>query len=385
MTPEARQEARRERAAEPEGPLARWRAKVRSGEIAMDSEQAMAAEKLELLARALAHYRPAGGPKGWRERLGLKRRAEEPAPQGLYIFGPVGRGKSMLMDLFFAAVPIEAKRRVHFHAFMLEVHRAMHRWRQSNAGDPIPPLAERIASESWLICFDEFQVTNIADAMLLGRLFEALFRRGVVVVATSNTAPTDLYKGGLQRDRFLPFIDLIAAELDLIELAGPQDYRLLRMKGRPIYFHPLGAAATRQLEEIWSLLTDGAAGEAQSFTVHGRTLDVPRAAKGAAFMTFDALCGRPLGAADYLTLATHFHTLLLEGVPRFTPELRNEARRFITLVDALYEHRTLLAMTSAAPIDALAASDDIAFEYRRTHSRLVEMQSDDYRGRHHLT
>jgi len=206
-----------------------------------------------------------------------------------------------------------------------------------------------------------------------------------VVVATSNTAPADLYRDGLQRDRFLPFIALITEQLDLVELAGPTDYRLLRMKGRPLYFHPLGETASASLEEIWSLLTDGAKGEPASFTVQGRQLEIMRAAKGTAFMSFDALCGRPLGAADYLTLATHFHSLLLEGVPRFTPERRNEGKRFITLVDELYEHRSLLAMTAEGPIESLAASDDIEFEYRRTHSRLVEMQSDDYRERHHLT
>jgi len=367
------------------GPLTRYRALVASGAIAADPVQAMAAEKLQLLYHALLNYRPNGGSKSWRERLGLVRRAQEPAPQGLYIFGPVGRGKSMLMDLFFATAPVEAKQRVHFHEFMLEVHQSMHEWRQSNEGDPIPPLADRVAQTSWLLCFDEFQVTNIADAMLLGRLFEALFQRGVVVVATSNSAPADLYQGGLQRERFLPFIALITEQLDLVELDGPMDYRLLRMKGRPLYFHPLGPAATARLEEIWSLLTDGAKGEPATFTVQGRQLEIMRAAKGTAFMSFDALCGRPLGAADYLTLATHFHTLLLEGVPRFTPERRNEGKRFITLVDELYEHRSLLAMTAEAPIDELAASDDIEFEYRRTHSRLVEMQSDDYRERHHLT
>jgi cell division protein ZapE len=390
MTDEAGQSGRLESASdhgggEGQGPLTRYRALVASGAIAADPVQAMAAEKLQLLYHALLNYRPNGGSKSWRERLGLVRRAQEPAPQGLYIFGPVGRGKSMLMDLFFATAPVDAKRRVHFHEFMLEVHQSMHEWRQSNEGDPIPPLADRVAQTSWLLCFDEFQVTNIADAMLLGRLFEALFQRGAVVVATSNTAPADLYRGGLQRERFLPFIALITEQLDLVELDGPMDYRLLRMRGRPLYFHPLGPAATARLEEIWSLLTDGAKGEPAIFTVQGRQLEIMRAAKGTAFMSFDALCGRPSGAADYLTLATHFHTLLLEGVPRFTPERRNEGKRFITLVDELYEHRSLLALTAEGPIETLAASDDIEFEYRRTHSRLVEMQSDNYRERHHLT
>ena len=390
MTAEAGSAGHPEAAPDPgggegQGPLARYRALVGSGAIAADPSQAMAAEKLQLLYHALLNYRPGGGSRSWRERLGLVRRAQEPAPQGLYIFGPVGRGKSMLMDLFFETAPIAAKRRVHFHEFMLEMHQSMHEWRQTNEGDPIPALATRVAETSWLLCFDEFQVTNIADAMLLGRLFEALFQKGVVVVATSNTAPADLYRGGLQRERFLPFIALIAEQLDLFELDGPTDYRLLRMRGRPLYFFPLGPAASAQLDEIWTVLTDGAKGEPAVFTVQGRQFEIMRAAKGTAFMTFDALCGRPLGAADYLTLATHFHTLLLDGVPRFTPERRNEGKRFITLVDELYEHRSLLAMTAEAPIESLAASDDIEFEYRRTHSRLVEMQSDGYRERHHLT
>jgi cell division protein ZapE len=366
------------------GPLAAYRERCHAGDLAADPAQAIAAEKLELLHRALAGYRP--GPAGtWRERLGLMRRQQEAAPQGLYVFGAVGRGKSMLMDLFFATVPIAEKRRAHFHEFMLEAHAAMHRWRQANEGDPIPALADAIAESSWLLCFDEFQVTNIADAMLLGRLFEALFERGVVVVATSNWPPDELYAGGLQRERFLPFIDLIKERLDLLQLDGGPDYRLLRMRDRRIYFTPLGAAATAALEESFRLLTDGARAEPAILAVQGRELTLPRVAKGAAFLDFDALCRRPLGAADYLALAVHLHSLVLDGVPELGPDLVNETRRFMTLVDALYEHRTLLVMAAASPLDDLHRDGPVAFEFERTRSRLVEMQSDAYRRGHHLT
>jgi cell division protein ZapE len=366
------------------GPLAAYRARCRAGDLAADPAQAVAAEKLELLHRALVGYRPGAGGS-WRERLGLKRQQQAPPPQGLYIFGAVGRGKSMLMDLFFAAAPVAEKRRAHFHEFMLEAHEAMHRWRRANEGDPIPALAAAIAESSWLLCFDEFQVTNIADAMLLGRLFEALFERGVVVVATSNWAPDELYQGGLQRERFLPFIDLIEERLDLLQLDGGPDYRLLRMRDRQIYFTPLGPAATAALEESFRLLTDGAPGEPATFVVQGRALALPRVAKGAAFLDFDALCRRPLGAADYLALAVHLHSLVLDGVPDLGPDLVNETRRFMTLVDALYEHRTLLVMAAATPLDDLHRDGPVAFEFERTRSRLVEMQSDAYRRGHHLT
>ena len=217
----------------------------RTGALAHDAAQELAAEKLQSLQKALKNYQPSEKAGGWRERLGLARRREADAPQGLYIFGPVGRGKSMLMDLFFATAPIERKRRVHFHAFMLEVQETLHRWRQEKDAkdDVIAALADKIAGEATLLCFDEFHVSNIADAMILGRLFEALFDRGVVVVATSNWEPDDLYQGGLQRDRFLPFIALIKDKLDVLELDAARDYRLQRIKDMRVYFHPLGDLA----------------------------------------------------------------------------------------------------------------------------------------------
>ncbi|MGH6930295.1 MAG: cell division protein ZapE [Dongiaceae bacterium] len=369
-----------------QGPLALYRARRRAGQLDADPAQELAAEKLQSLHHALVGYAPAAGRAGWRERLGLVRHREEP-PQGLYIFGGVGRGKSMLMDLFFAAAPLERKRRVHFHGFMLEVHDGLHRQRQEHAadGDVLAPLAEQIVDESALLCFDEFQVGNIADAMLLGRLFTALFDLGVVVVATSNVAPGDLYQGGLQRERFLPFIDLLKERLDILELDGVTDHRRNRIKGMTVYHQPLGAAAGSALAHAFAQLTDSAAGAPTTLAVQGRMLTVPQAAKGVACFDFAELCERALGAADYIAIATHFHTVIVNGIPLMSPEQRNEARRFMTLIDALYEHKTNLICAAADAPDRLYVSGDGAQEFRRTASRLLEMQSVDYLGRPHLT
>jgi cell division protein ZapE len=380
MTPDAGAAALSDR-----GPLARFRAQRHAGRIEADPAQELAAEKLQSLHHALAGYRPSSGAAGWRERLGLARRREHP-PQGLYIFGGVGRGKSMLMDLFFAAAPLDKKRRVHFHEFMLEVHDSLHRQRQGRAaeGDVLAPLAERIAADAWLLCFDEFRVDNVADAMLLGRLFAALFDLGVVVVATSNLAPDDLYRGGLQRERFLPFIALLKERLDILELDGATDYRRNRIKGMTVYHRPLGAAAESGLADAFARLTDGAMGAPTTLSAQGRALAVTKAARGVACFQFAQLCERPLGAADYIAIATHFHTVIIDGIPRMSPQQRNEARRFMTLIDALYEHKTNLICAAADSPDRLYGSGDGAEEFRRTASRLLEMQSVDYLGRPHL-
>jgi cell division protein ZapE len=350
----------------------------------MDPAQAVAVEKLQSLHNALAHYQPPAAAASWRERFGLARRRAD-APEGLYLFGGVGRGKSMLMDLFFAGAPVAAKRRVHFHEFMLEVHEALHRRRQrGEAGDPIVPLAGELIEQAWLLCFDEFQVTNIADAMLLGRLFGQLFERGLVMVATSNLPPAELYAGGLQRDLFLPFIALLRERLDILELDGTIDHRRARLAGMAVYHTPNGAAAERALADAFARLTDGAPGASATLTVQGRRLLIPRTARGVALFDFASLCERPLGAADYLAIATHYHCVIVADVPRLSPERRDTARRFITLVDALYEHRTHLICSAEAPPDQLYPAGDAALEFRRTASRLVEMQAADYLARPHL-
>jgi cell division protein ZapE len=370
-----------------DGPLPRYRALQRSGALAHDAAQELAAEKLQSLHKALRNYHPSEKASGWRERLGLSHRREMDAPQGLYIFGPVGRGKSMLMDLFFATVPIALKRRVHFHAFMLEVQATLHLWRQDKDGpdDVIAALADKIAAEATLLCFDEFHVSNIADAMILGRLFEALFDRGVVVVATSNYEPDDLYRDGLQRDRFLPFIALIKDKLDVLELDAARDYRLQRIKDMRLYFCPLGEAAARHMKESFAQLTGGAEPRPDHLTVQERRLDVPRQAEGVAWFDFDDLCARPLGAADYLAIATHFNTVLIDCVPTLSPDHRDHARRFVTLIDELYEHRVNVVIAAAAPPERLYPSGDGSFDFERTVSRLNEMQSVDYLTRPHLT
>ncbi len=359
------------------GPLARYRAAVEHGEIAADAMQAEVAERLDRLHVALSGYEPSANPLNWRALLRIERRRTV-VPRGLYIYGNVGRGKSMIMDLFFAGAPVKFKRRVHFHAFMAEIHQRLHARRQTKDTDPLAHVAAEVAQGTWLLCFDEFVVNDIADAMVLGRLFEALFEQGVVVVATSNFAPDDLYKDGLQRDRFAPFIELLKERLDVVTLNGPRDYRLARLAGRPVYYSPLGADATHELDRAWDDLTDGASGTAESVTVLGRSVPVPRAAKGVARFGFDDLCDKPLAASDYLALAKHYHTLLIDNVPLLDPAAHNSARRFITLIDALYEAKTRLFMTLAAAPDQLYTAGQGAFEFTRTVSRLMEMQSADY-------
>lgn len=361
-------------------PLERFKALVESGELTLDPTQAAAAERLDALARKLERT-PAEPPpsRGLLGRL-VGRPAQAPATiKGLYIHGGVGRGKSMLMDLFFAEVDIEKKRRVHFHAFMLDVQARLHARRQrAGKADPLAEVARDLAAEARLLCFDEFHVVNIADAMILGRLFEALFAEGVVVVATSNWPPDRLYEDGLNRQRFLPFIALLKERMAVIELDGPTDYRLERLRELPVYHYPLGPTASRALDGIFHALADGEPADFIDIEVGSRRLPVPQAAGGVARFSFHDLCEKPLGPADYLAIGKRFHSVVLDDVPLLTPDRRNEARRFMTLVDALYECRVMLFMAAAAPAPELYPQGDGAFEFQRTVSRLMEMQSKEW-------
>ena len=368
-----------------DGPLFAYRARCRAGGLKAEPTQELAAEKLQSLYRAVGDYRPASGPAGWRERLGLTLRQREPAPQGLYLFGPVGRGKSMLMDMFFDSLALAHKRRVHFHEFMIEIHAALHEIRRRGATrDPLGIVSADIAARSWLLCFDEFQVENIADAMILGRLFQGLFDAGVVMVATSNTQPADLYKDKLQRDRFMPFIDLLCAKLDVLELAGAVDYRRESLRAMRLYHTPLGRDAEAALDGAFTRLTAAAPAAPDMLSVQGRTVTVPLSARGVARFGFADLCDKPLGAADYLAIAKRFHTVILADIPYLPPARRNEAKRFLTLIDALYEHKVNLVCSAAVEADGLYPEGDGADAFQRAVSRLLEMQGDAYIGSGHV-
>ncbi len=355
------------------GPMAAYRARVAEGALSADPAQRLAVEKLQLLAMRLADYNPAK-PKsvglgffGWgRERM------EQKAVPGLYLFGGVGRGKSMLMDLFFQTAPVKPKRRVHFHAFMQEIHKGIAAARARGVTDPIRPVADAVADGATLLCFDEVQITDITDAMLVGRLFERLFERGVVIVATSNRAPDELYKNGLNRQLFLPFIALIKERLDVHELVSATDHRLAVLAGAKVYHAPTGPAATAALDAAWTALTHGP-DSPLTLTVQGREVALPRHRNRVARASFAELCGRPLGPADYLALAEALDILILEDIPRLSRARANEAKRFVTLIDALYEARVRLICSAAAEPDALYVEGEGAFEFERTASRLHEM------------
>ncbi len=357
----------------------RYRRMIAEEELASDPAQALAVEKLQMLTNRLSRY----APPAKTDILSYFTRKRGAVPRGLYIFGGVGRGKTMLMDMFFSTASFARKRRIHFHEFMSETHDIIAKARKERPGDPVPYVAERLARESPLLCFDELHVTDIADAMILGRLFSVLFERGTVIVATSNVAPWDLYKDGLNRALFLPFIDLIEDKMEVLALESARDYRLDRLAGTPRYFQPLGPMAERDIRMTWQTLTHRAAGEAVTLLVKGRAVDVPEAAMGVARFGFDELCSKPLGATDYLTIARAFHTVIVENVPVLTPDRRNEARRFITLIDALYDNRTGLIISAEAEPHALYPSGDGSSLFQRTSSRLIEMRSDEYlKSRH---
>jgi cell division protein ZapE len=358
-----------------EGPMALYRRRVAEGAIDADPAQRLAVEKLQLLAMRLADYNPARPKRVGLGRFGWGRdRLEQRLVPGLYLYGGVGRGKSMLMDLFFASAPVSPKRRVHFHGFMQEMHKGIAKARADGAADPVRVVADAVADSATLLAFDEMQISDITDAMLVGRLFERLFERGVVVVTTSNRAPDALYKGGLNRQLFLPFIALIEDRLEVHELASATDHRLDRLAGAPVYFTPLGPAATAALDHAWDALARGP-GTPLGLSVHGRTVTLPAVRNGVARASFAELCGRPLGPGDHLAIAEAIEVLILDDIPTLSRARNNEAKRFVTLIDALYEAKVRLICSAAAEPDALYPDGEGAFEFTRTASRLHEMRS----------
>jgi cell division protein ZapE len=361
-----------------EGPMALYRRKVAEGALDADPAQRLAVEKLQLLAMRLADYNPEKPKRVGLGRFGWGReRIEEKVVPGLYLYGGVGRGKSMLMDLFFEAAPVARKRRAHFHAFMQEIHAGIAKARAGGTTDPVRPVADAVADGATLLCLDEMQISDITDAMLVGRLFERLFERGVVVVTTSNRAPDELYKDGLNRNLFLPFIALIEDRLEVHELASATDHRLDRLAGAPVYHTPLGAEATAALDAAWDRLALGP-GDPLTLTVQGRAVTLPAYRNGVARAAFAELCGRPLGPADYLAIADAVDVLILDDVPVLGRSRNNEAKRFVTLIDALYEAKVRLVVSAAAEPDALYREGEGAFEFARSASRLHEMRSADW-------
>ena len=367
------------------GLLARYEALIASGELRADPDQRAAAEQLDRLQRELEAPPPR---KGLFARL-TGTPAAPPHPRGVYIWGGVGRGKSMLMDLFVETLAITAKRRVHFHAFMLEVDRRIAEARKAERKDPLLSVALDMAASLRCLAFDEMIVTNTADAAIMGRFFTALMESGTVIVTTSNRPPHDLYKDGLNRSLFLPFIALVEERMDVLSLNGPTDYRLDRIGGLATWHAPMGDAATAQVREAFFRLTDFEPEDAAHVPSGaldlggGRTLYVPKCLKGVGVFSFKKLCGENRGAADYLAIARAFHTVILVGIPKMGPENRNEAIRFTKLIDALYEHRVKLFTTAASEPEALYQAGDGAFEFERTVSRLNEMQSDEYMAMGH--
>jgi cell division protein ZapE len=386
-------------------PETEYHALIQTGELKPDADQAKAVAALQRLHRELINYpviksNPSGFHFRWPDGLSRWLSHNKLVPQGIYLYGGVGRGKSMLMDLFYAIAPISSKRRVHFHEFMLDIHTRLKEWhdfsiqeraqRGGRAGDndPIPSIARIIANEATLLCFDELEVTDIADAMVLTRLFNDLFAQGVIVVATSNRPPNDLYKFGLNRQRFLPFIAQVKNKLELIALDGPIDYRYSRLKGAETYYFPVNEATTTQLSTTFFRLTDRRVEDrakvpSEELHVQGRTLFVPKAARGVAVFSFKRLCANPLGPADYLAIARAYHTVIMVAIPQFNRENADEARRFITFIDALYEYNVKFLCSAAAPLQSLYLAGNANFEFERTISRLMEMQSEDYLTKGH--
>ncbi|PSJ58670.1 cell division protein ZapE [Kumtagia ephedrae] len=358
---------------------------VDTGAVTRDPAQERIVKALDRLLDALGARRLArkSSALGWL----FARKPEASGVKGLYIHGGVGRGKTMLMDLFFALVPMRRKRRVHFNDFMAEVHDRIQKHRQARKEgkvreyDPIPPVARAIADETQLLCFDEFTVTDIADAMVLSRLFSALFSNGVVLVATSNVAPDDLYRDGLNRALFLPFIDILKRHADVASLDSDTDYRMEKLNRMPVYVTPLGPEADRLMDEAWEAMTHGRRAAPDSIALKGREIPVPAASGEAARFSFADLCENPLGARDYLAIAARYSTIFIDRIPVLDPTLRNPTKRLILLIDTLYDRRIRLVLSAAASPDELYAGRPgvtEAFEFDRTASRLIEMQSRDW-------
>lgn len=389
------------------GPEAEYRALLQIGELKPDADQARAVAVLEQLYRELIDYPEIGSQrssfsfrKWWPAGFLRWSNKAQYAPKGIYLYGGVGRGKSMLMDLFFSVAPITAKRRTHFHEFMLDIHARLKERHEFSAQkraqcdknasneDPIPFIARQIANESTLLCFDELQVTDIADAMVLTRLFTELFALGIIVIATSNRPPDDLYKNGLNRQRFLPFITQIKEKLEIVPLDGSNDYRYNRLKGAETYYSPINSESTAQLSATFFRLTDRRVEDrakvpSEELKVQGRTLFVPKAARGVAVFSFKRLCANPLGSADYLAIARTYHTVIMVAIPQFNEQNNDEAKRFVTFIDALYEHGVKFLCSAATPPQSLYLGGDVGFEFERTISRLMEMQSEKYLTKGH--
>jgi cell division protein ZapE len=363
--------------------LDRYRALVAAGELRADPDQEAGAMRLDALQRELEAAPPRGSTL-WK----MLRKAPAP-PRGLYMWGGVGRGKSMLMDLFFDTVKVQRKKRAHFHEFMLDVHARLAEARKSESGDPIPQVVASLVDEARLLCFDEMVVNNMADAAIMSRLFTGLLGARVTIVTTSNRAPSELYKNGLNRQLFLPFIDLISDRLDVMTLNGPTDYRLDRLGGAKLWHVPNGPEATVALSESFFRLTDyppedRAHVPSEELPVQGgRIMHVPKSLKGVAVFSFKRLCAEARGASDYLAIARRYHSVIIVGIPILGPENRNEAARFVTLIDSLYEYKVKLLASADAEPARLYPTGDGAFEFERTVSRLMEMQSDDYLAQGH--
>lgn len=367
----------------------RYQQMLDAGQIDRDPAQEAVVQRLGALAARLEQTQLAakGSALGW---LFGKRGKPEPVP-GMYIWGSVGRGKTMLMDLFFDSLDVRHKRRAHFHAFMSEVHERIYRWRQMaksgsvSGADPVGPVAHDLAREATVLCFDEFAVTDIADAMLLGRLFENLFAEGVTVIATSNRVPSDLYKDGLNRALFLPFIRMIEEKMTVLQLDARTDYRMEKLAGAEVYLVPAGGASLRQMQEMFHKMTGGMAPHPAHFVVKGRNVILPVTAQSVAFCSFAELCDRPLGASDYLAIAQAFHTVMITDVPAMGQDERTAAKRFINMIDVFYDHGVKTVISAAAPAQDLyrGTSGPEVFEFDRTVSRLIEMRSTDYLARPH--